>query len=256
MKPLAGKVALVTGGGRGIGRAIAEQFARDGAVLAVNYVKNSAAAEETIAAIRAASGDAFALQADVSRVDGVDQLFADLRKELQRRGLPERLDIVVSGAGVPSTGPVSETSEADYDRLMDTHLKGSFFVSKAALAVLPAGGRIILISSALATRPSAGAASYAIAKAGINALACVLAVEEGPRGITANAIAPGWTLTDINRERLADPAREAEIVGKTALGRIGRPEDIAAVAAFLAGPGGAWVTGQVIEASGGFGLGR
>ena len=256
MSPLEGKLALVTGGSRGIGRAISRRLAADGALVAVNFAGNATAASATVDAITSNGGDAFAVQADVSSTTEVERLIDEVVREAARRGQSGTIDVAISNAGVGNTGALVDTSEADYDRLMATHVKGSFFVAKSALPHMRAGGRIILISSGHATRPSPGVASYAVAKAAINSLATVLAIEAGPLGITANAIAPGWTRTDINRVHLADPQVEASVAGRTALGRIGRPEDIAAVASFLAGPDGGWVTGQVIEASGGFGLGH
>jgi len=251
-----GKVALVTGAGRGIGRAIAERLAADGALVAVNYVRDAQAAAEAVAAIAEAGGEAFALQADVGRVAEVEAMFAALDAELARRGREPRLDILVNNAGIGAFGSIAETDEAAFDRTLDTNLKGPFFVTRAALGRMRAGGRVVMVSSIAATRPTPGMAAYSAAKAALNALTAAVALEAGGRGITANAVAPGWTATDLNRDLRSDRTWTEAMAAKTTLGRLGAVSDIAAVVAFLAGPDAAWVTGQVIEASGGFGLGH
>ena len=205
---------------------------------------------------RGRGGQAFPIQADISSVGAIRTLFEAFDAELARRKHPPGLDILVNNAGIRTGGTVASTNETDFDRLLATHLKGSFFVTQHAMPRLHDGGRVITLSSGLSRRPTSDTVVYSMAKAALNTFTEALAAELGPRGATANALAPGWTATDINRDYLGDPGNAARITAKTALGRIGRTEDIAAVAAFLAGPDSGWVTGQYIEASGGFGLGQ
>ena len=251
-----GKVALVTGGGRGIGRAIAERLAAEGALVAINYVRDAHAAAETVSAIGRAGGEAFALRSDVGRVPEVGAMFEALDAELACRGRGRGLDILVNNAGIGAHGSIAETDEATFDRIVDTNLKGAFFVTRATLQRLGAGGRIVMISSVAATQPMLGLAVYSAAKAALDTLTAAVALEAGGRGITANAVAPGWTATDMNRDYFSDQKIADAAVGKTVLGRLGATSDIAGVVAFLASPDAAWVTGQVIEASGGLGLGH
>lgn len=248
------KTVLITGASRGIGRKIAERFGADGAMVFVNYAGNAAAAEDAVAAIEAAGGQAVAVQADVGDPVAVDGMFEQLKDALRDRGLPVQLDILVNNAGVGVMASLAETSVADYDAVMNSHVKGAFFVTQSALPILSEGGRIIMMSSAFATRPTAGVAAYIAAKGALIALTEALAVEVADRKITVNAVAPGWTLTDINRDVLADKDMNAFVTGKTALGRIGRTEDIARVVGFLASDEASWVTAQTIEASGGWAI--
>ncbi|MBV9678463.1 MAG: SDR family oxidoreductase [Acidobacteriaceae bacterium] len=256
MDQYTGKIALVTGAGRGIGRAIAERLAAEGALVVINYVRDATAAAEAVATIKKDGGDAFALQADVGRVSEVEALFRALDAEFARRGREPGLDILINNAGTGSFSSIAEADEAAFNRTFDTNVKGALFVTRTALERMNAGGRIVMISSIAATMPWPGLALYAASKAALNALTTAVALEAGARGITVNAVAPGWTATDLNRDLRSDGKIADAIAAKTVLGRWGTVSDIAAVVTFLASPDAAWVTGQIIEASGGFGLGQ
>ncbi|MGE8359933.1 SDR family NAD(P)-dependent oxidoreductase [Pseudomonas sp.] len=252
--PLTDKTALVTGGSRGIGRAIAERLAQEGATVALTYNINKAAAEEAVAAIERAGGRAFALHADLADAHAIPALFEQLDRELTARTGSKALDILVNNAGNSGWGGLADATPDSWDTMVAVHARAPFFVVQAALSRLVDGGRIINLSSSLGTRPLPIVPIYSMAKAAINNLTHALAMELGPRSITVNTVAPGWVRTDMNaavREN-ADMVRAIE--ADTALGRFGEPSDIAAVVAFLASDAGRWVTAQVIEASGGYKL--
>ncbi|WP_431045876.1 SDR family NAD(P)-dependent oxidoreductase [Roseateles sp. L2-2] len=251
---LIGKTALVTGGSRGIGRAIAQGLAREGATVALTYNASRAGADETIAAIEAAGGQAFALQADLVDAGAIPALFEKLDGELLARHGAKRLDILVNNAGNAGWGGLPDATPDGWDTLFAVHARAPFFMIQSALDRLADGGRVINISSALATRPMPVVPIYSMAKAGINNLTHALAMELGPRGITVNAVAPGWTRTDMNTAVHENAEMVKSIEADTALGRFGEPADIAQVVAFLASDQGGWITGQVIEATGGYKL--
>ena len=242
---IAGKTALVTGGSRGIGRAIAQRLAADGARVAINYHSNKAAADEVVAAIRDAGGDAFALPGDVGDLTAITAIFTAFDAEA------DGLDILVNNAGIGEIASIGETDEALYDRLMQTNAKGPFFLTRAALSRLRDGGRIVNISSMVSRAAYPACNAYAMSKAALNMMSLSLAQELGPRGITVNAVAPGATMTDFAPALFEDPATVDYLASVAALKRVGYPADIAGVVAFLASPDGGWVTGQLIEASGG-----
>jgi 3-oxoacyl-[acyl-carrier protein] reductase len=252
---LHGKVALVTGGSRGIGRAIAERLAHDGcAIVAFTYRANAQAAAEAERSIAAAGARPISLQADLASSEQIGALFDRLDALLGSRAGTATLDIVVNNAGNPGLGTLASSTPASFEETMGVHGRAPFFVIQAAANRLRDGGRVINITSGAAGRPPPGLPVYAMAKAGVNALTRALAIELGPRGITVNAVAPGWTATDLSAPMRADPEFVAKIKADTPLGRIGAPADIAPVVAFLASPEAGWVTGQCIEASGGHGL--
>jgi len=244
------KVALVTGASRGIGRAIALALGHRGATVAVHYHRAIAQAEDVVARIEEAGGQAFALQADLGDADAAAGLVAALRQTLCQRTGEASFDILVNNAGVGLRARIGEVTAADYDRVMQVNLKTPFFLIQQALPWLRDGGRIINISS-IGTRAAYPEMSvYAPAKAGLEALTLLLASELGARGITVNAVLPGATATDLNK-RASDPVASEAIARTVALGRVGQPQDIADIVAFLASAEGRWVTGQKIDASGG-----
>jgi len=251
---LQGKIAIITGASRGIGRAIAIRLAKDGALVIVNYQKNAAAAAAVVQENEATGGEAFAVQGDVGSVSGIGQFFQSLDAELTKRRGSNQFDILVNNAGVGRDGTVETTTEQVFDELMAVNVKGSFFVTQAAIPRLRNGGRIINLSSALSRHPYPRMAAYSMGKAAINHFTLILAAELGKKGITVNAIGPGLTVTDFTAQARQDPNVVKHLSSHTALGRLGETEDIAGVAAWLASDDARWVTGQYVEASGGTGL--
>ena len=253
MGSLTGKIALVTGGSRGIGSAIALRLGAEGALVAVHFNTDRAAATAMVAAITAAGGTAFALAADLAQPHAAEQLFVAFDASLRQRGDKPRLDILVNNAGIGSRDTIENVSEADFDRIVAIDLRAPFFVMQQALSRLVDFGRIINISSTAARIGYAETPVYAAAKAALESLTLSTAKRLGARGITVNAVAPGAVRTDLN-PLARDPQSAQQIASETLLGRIGEPEDIADVVAFLASEDARWITGQVIEASGGLRL--
>ncbi|MBF6599835.1 MAG: 3-oxoacyl-[acyl-carrier-protein] reductase [Dehalococcoidia bacterium] len=241
---LTGKVALVTGGSRGIGRAIALALAAHGARVAVNYATNAAAADETAAAI-GGEGAAVTLAGDIAKPA---QGAALVERTIAAFG---RIDILVNNAGVTRDDLVLRMSEDAWDQVIDTNLKGTYSVTKAALRpmVRQRWGRIICISSVAGIVGNAGQANYAAAKAGIVGFTKSIAKEVASRNITANVIAPGFIDTEMTRD--LTEGQRAEIMRMVALGRTGTPDDIAPAAVFLASDEAAYVTGHVLTVDGG-----
>jgi NAD(P)-dependent dehydrogenase (short-subunit alcohol dehydrogenase family) len=242
------RTALVTGASRGIGRAIAERLAADGALVAVHYGTNKAAALETIAAIEAAGGHAFPVEADLARPDGVDLLIDGLTEGLAGRSL----DVLVNNAAV--FGPGIDATEDEFDRTFRVNVRAPFFIIQKALPLLRDGSRIINISSGV-TWFAVPEAVYAMTKGALNALGRSLATTLGERGITVNTVSPGITRSDMNSWLDDVPGATEGVTKIVALGRVGEPADIADAVAFFTTPDSRWVTGQVLDVNGGLYLG-
>ena len=239
------RVALVTGGSRGIGRAIALELARAGAQVVFTWVANPDAAAETEKAIAEAGGRGRALRCDVADHDAIDALVAQI---LQEHG---RLDVVVNNAGIARDQLILRMKPEDFDAVIATNLRGAWSVCRAAIKPMlkQRWGRIINLSSVVAQMGNAGQSNYAASKGGVEALTRSLAREVGSRNITVNAVAPGFIDTDMTRD-LPEPAKKA-LAERIPLGRLGSAEDVAGVVRFLASEAAGYVTGQVIHVNGG-----
>jgi 3-oxoacyl-[acyl-carrier protein] reductase len=250
MGTLQGRIALVTGGSRGIGRATSLRLAKEGATVAVHYGSNAAAAKEVVDAITVAGGAAFAVCADLSAKGGVEALFTALDRELRSRTGDIRFDILVNNAGIWVRGTIEEVEEAAFDRLLQVNVKAPFFITQKASPRLRDGGRIINVSSTAGRIGYPEMVAYGATKGAVESMTRSLANHFGARGITVNSVTPGATDTGMNLS-LRDPVIGATVSANTALKRIGRPEDIAGVIAFLASDDARWITGTRVDASGG-----
>ena len=242
---LKGKIAVVTGASRGIGRAIAVKLAAEGAVVIINYNRSKDEAEKVKEQIEASGGQVKLIQCNVASFESCEKMFEEVMKEFGR------IDILVNNAGITKDGLLMKMSEDDFDAVVDTNLKGAFhcirFVSRAMIR--QRSGRIINISSVSGVLGNAGQANYAASKAGVIGLTKTMARELGSRGITVNAIAPGFVDTEMT-EVLSEEIRE-NACKQIILGRFGKPEDIANTAVFLASDKADYITGQVISVDGG-----
>jgi 3-oxoacyl-[acyl-carrier protein] reductase len=240
MRVLKGKVAIVTGSSSGIGRAIAERLAQDGATVVVNYHAREEKAREVAAGIQASGGAAAVIQADMSRVTEAQRLVQETFHQFHR------LDILVNNAGRFIPKKLVETTEAEFDAIVALNAKGPYFAMQAAAKVLSDGGRIVNISSALTHLKFPGATAHLGSKAALEQYGKGLAQELAPRGITVNTVLPGFTDTGV----LTEPYREMGLQSSP-FKRLGLPSDVADVVAFLVSEQARWLTGQVIQAGGG-----
>lgn len=245
---LTGKVALVTGAGRGIGRQIALTLAAQNAFVIVNYNGSKDKAEETVSEIKAAGGDAVSYKCNVSDFEECQQMITAIIKEYKH------IDILVNNAGITRDGLIMKMSEDDYDAVLDTNLKGTFNTIRHMSRYLlkQKSGRIINISSVSGILGNAGQANYSASKAGVIGLTKAVARELASRGITVNAVAPGFVDTDMT-DALSDSAKE-NLISQIPLGRTGKPQDIANAVLFLASDAAGYITGQVLSVDGGMAI--
>lgn len=249
---LKGKTALVTGGGRGIGRAIAERLAQDGATVAINYASNDTTAEAALAAANRHGTPCFLVKAKIGEPGAIDQLVGTAMAEFDARCGRPKLDILVNNIGGGEHATIATETEAHFDWVMNNNVRGPFFLTQALLPHLADGARIVNISSAASRLAGTTFISYSMAKAAVEMFTRVLAKELGPRGITVNSVAPGYTTGETNNDVMENPELARQIEASTLLGRFGDPSDIADAVHALIAPPGRWITGQNIEASGGF----
>jgi NAD(P)-dependent dehydrogenase (short-subunit alcohol dehydrogenase family) len=244
---LEGRVAVVTGAGRGIGRAIAMGYAREGAAVVVNYSRSQETAREAVREIEAAGGKAVAIRADIGRPDDHDALIEQTLREFGS------LDILVNNAGIEINEPVLEASSETWEQTVAVNLKGAYFLAVKASGVMmrAGGGKIINISSIHDVEPLRNRAIYSITKAGILMLVKSLALELAEFNIHVNGISPGAILTDMNRAHLSEPARRDRLLPRIPLKRIGAPEDVVGAAVFLASSESNYITGTTIYVDGG-----
>ena len=240
-----GRVAVVTGGGRGIGRAVAVRLANEGANVAISYRSNDTAAEEVAEEVRAAGAQCEIFKGDVASPEDVDALFGGVRDSFGK------IDILVNNAGLTRDNLMMRMKESEFDEVLRTNLKGTYLCTRAALRpmIRARWGRIVNVSSVVGLVGNAGQANYAASKAGIIGFTKSVAREVAQRGITANVVAPGYVETELTRS-LPEDVKD-QIKGQVPAGRFGEAEEVAEVVAFLAGEGAAYVTGQTLVVDGG-----
>ncbi|WP_341964365.1 SDR family oxidoreductase [Pseudomonas sp. RC10] len=246
------KIAIITGASRGLGKSAALHLAREGVAIIGTYHSREDEAQRVVAEIESLGGKVKMLQLDVGDSSRFDTFATQVSALLSAYFKAERFDFLVNNAGIGMYASCAETTEAQFDQLMNVHFKGPFFLTQKLLPLIADGGRIVNISSGLARFSPVGYAAYASMKGGIEVWTRYLANELGPRGITVNALAPGAIETDFGGGTVRDNADvNAWVAANTALGRVGLPDDIGAAISMLLGDGGRWITAQRIEASGG-----
>ncbi|MGG3508772.1 SDR family oxidoreductase [Paenibacillus lautus] len=244
-KSLSGKVAIVTGASRGIGREIAERLAENGAKVVINYASSPTKAEEVVSAIKQDGGEARAIQADISQVAAIERLFSET---IEAYG---GIDILVNNAGIMTTKPIAAMTEEDFDQQFAINVKGTYFAIQQAFHHMNSGGCIINFSTSVVGQMFPAYSVYAGTKGAVEQFTRQLAKEFGPKGIRINAVAPG----PINTELFTVGKSEEQIAGiasTNAFGRLGEPDDVAGAVLFLAGEESKWITGQTIRVNGGF----
>jgi 3-oxoacyl-[acyl-carrier protein] reductase len=248
MGELTGKVAVVTGASKGIGAGIARAFGAAGAAVAVNYASSREGAERVVAEIRKGGGRAVAVQADVSKADDVRRLFRETKEAFGA------VDVLVNNAAVFQFDSLDAVTEGEFRREFDTNVLGLILATQEAVKHFgPGGGSVINIGSVASSNPPPMSVVYAATKGAVDVITRVLARELGPRGIRVNSINPGGTETEgVHRLGFMGTEFQKQVVAQTPLGRFGQPEDVAPVAVFLASPASAWVTGELLAASGGY----
>ncbi|MFL6231298.1 MAG: SDR family NAD(P)-dependent oxidoreductase [Pyrinomonadaceae bacterium] len=244
---LSGRVALITGGSKGIGRATAKRLAQAGVQVAINYLRDEAGAAETAREVEEAGARALCVRGNVSKVGEAEQVVS------RAADVFGRVDFVICNAGVWEGAPVETLAEEVWDRTFDINLRGTWTICRAAIPFLKErrDGRIIVVSSTAGQRGEANYANYAASKGGQIAFVKSLAVELAPHGVTVNAVAPGWVETEMTAEYLAEEGRRREAVGKIPLGRVASPDDIALPILFLCSDWSRHMTGAVLSVNGG-----
>lgn len=258
-RALTGKIALVTGAGRGIGRGIAERLARDGALVGVHYGHSEDAASEVVAGIRKDGGLAFPVGAELGVPGDAEAVFEafDAGVRGQAEGAVDVveaegwLDILVNNAGVSGSGPIGSAVPEVFDRMIAVNAKAPFFLVQRALPRMRDGGRVINISSLASRHAFPESVAYAMSKGALDTMTLCLAKELGGRGITVNTVGPGFIETEMNARRRTTPQARAALAARSVFDRIGRPSDVADVVAFLASDDSRWITGQYLDVSGG-----
>ncbi len=246
------RVALITGASRGLGRDMALRLAQTGCDIIITYQSKLEEANEVVAQIKQLGQKATCLQFDVGQIKGFDGFVEQLQTVLSQEFQTEKLDILINNAGVGATIPIAQVTEEDFDRLINIHFKGVYFLTQKLLPYLNDNGHIINISSGTTRFANPGYSVYASAKSAIETFTRYLAKEVGGRGITANVLAPGAIETDFNNATIrSNPQIKGLIASNTALGRVGQAEDIGGIVAFLCSADAKWINGQRIEASGG-----
>ncbi len=251
MQGLENKIALVTGGSRGLGRNIALNLARGGADVVLTYRSKLQEGEAVVAEIKALDRRALLLPLDVADLNQFDTFRETLEQALVQHWQRTTFDFLINNAGIDVMAPFDETTEVAFDQLMRVHFRGPFFLTQKLLPHLAEGGRILFTSTGLTRFAIPGYAAYASMKGALEVLTKYLAKELGPRGIAVNIIAPGAIETDFTAAALEHPEVKEFLATNTALGRVGVPDDIGGVAAFLCSDAGRWINAQRLEASGG-----
>ncbi|MBX3445089.1 MAG: glucose 1-dehydrogenase [Planctomyces sp.] len=244
----AGQAAIVTGASKGIGASIARQLAAEGAAVVVNYASSRSGADQVVGAIRDAGGRALAVQADLSSEPDVVRLFEEAHREFGR------LDVLINNAGIYEFSPLEEITKAHFEKQFNLNVLGLLLASReAARRFGPEGGSIVNVSSVVSTYTPPNAAVYAATKAAVDAITLVLSKELGPRRIRVNSVNPGMVETEgVRTAGLMEGDSATQVAQSTPLGRIGQPDDIAPVAAFLASRDAGWMTGETLVVAGGF----
>lgn len=246
------RIAVVTGANRGLGRATAGALAQRGFAVALTYRGDADEASRAVEEIRAAGGEAIAARLDLADVASFAEFTVSLRREIGERWGRSSIDVLVNNAGIGLFGRLEDATVGEFDALIGTNVRGTFFLIQALAPHIGDGGRIINVSSSLTRHASPGTSLYAASKTAIEALTRSLAVELGPRGIRINSVAPGPTATDFNGGAMRDdPALRSSLAARTALGRVGQPDEVADAIAALASSELRWVTAERIEVSGG-----